>query len=156
LIPYASGVQALTENYSSPAESDKIVTLIHESMAEKYVTPKFARPKPRMGTISLSDQETNSDIIPSGSTSVSAQTSEGFDQLECNNYFGNGQCEIVEPQKHLRWTFSGTFDIWGTPAFAAYVKPSNVDLPVSWRAVVSHREVYNYGSHYPYMVYMTF
>ena len=70
LIPYASSVQALSENDISKVEFEQTVTSIQDRTNEKYVALKFARPEPRLASRLLSDENLKSDHLSTSSARI--------------------------------------------------------------------------------------
>jgi hypothetical protein len=97
------------------------------------VNSVFEHPSPRVG------------IRPSTSSTNLNQVRDSFDLLECGAAPAGATCEIIEAGKHLRFTstitgFNGPYGF----DFYAHALPSNLDMPVSWRAVISHSETGGY------------
>ena len=77
----------------------------------------------------------------SASSTRSNQIRDSFDVLTCGTAPTGTTCEIIDPGKHLRFisTVAGFNGPYGFD-FYAHALPSNVDMPISWRAIVSHSE----------------
>ncbi len=115
------------------AESTKAEADAPNAVHTKNVPETYSQPSP-VTAVRPDDENT----VKETSAEKPAQQSDSFDVLSCPGQGSGVVCQIIEPGKHLRLTYSGGYGNY----FYAYLKPSNVNIPVSWRAVVSHSETY--------------
>lgn len=99
-------------------------TDLSQSAVKIPISQKLAHPQPRMSQ--------HHSVNP---------TENSFNTMDCNVMPAGSACEIIDPGRHLRYTstvsgFNGPYNF----DFAVYILPTDVDLPVSWRAVISHSE----------------